>query len=152
MWLYQDEEFTKEHAQEAIDAGFVGFVYEITNTLNGKKYIGKKMLVSVRRKPPLKGKKRKRIVRTQSDWQKYYGSSNTVKEILNESGKDIFKREILILCKSKGMLSYQEAKIQFDRNVLFDDTYYNEFIGCKIHASHFKGEKYAGNEGTKDND
>ena len=34
---------------------------------------------------------------------------------------------------------FLEAKEQFDRNVLFSDEYYNEFIGCKIHAKHVRG-------------
>jgi len=35
-------------------------------------------------------------------------------------------------------MSYYEAKEQFDRDVLFSDEYYNEFIGCKIHAKHVR--------------
>ena len=30
-------------------------------------------------------------------------------------------------------------KEQIDRKVLFDDKYYNEFIGGKIHSKHLKG-------------
>jgi hypothetical protein len=33
-------------------------------------------------------------------------------------------------------MSYYELKEQVDREVLFSDEYYNEFIGCKIHARH----------------
>ena len=36
-------------------------------------------------------------------------------------------------------MSYYEAKLQFEKNVLLSDEYYNEFIGCKIHAKHLKG-------------
>ena len=38
-----------------------GFIYMITNLVNDRKYIGKKQMVSKRTRPPLKGKKRKRI-------------------------------------------------------------------------------------------
>jgi len=38
-------------------------------------------------------------------------------------------------------MSYLEAKEQFDRNVLLNDEYYNEFIGCKIHSKHVAGLK-----------
>ena len=136
-WIYNEIEFGPEQAQDAIDAGYIGFVYEITDLSNGKKYIGKKLLTSKRKLPPLKGKTRKRIKVTQSDWEKYYGSSETVK-VLVESRKEDFSRKILYLCKTKGELSYMEAKEQFDREVLLSDDFYNEFIGVKINSSHVK--------------
>jgi len=43
------------------------------------------------------------------------------------------------LCKSKGECSYWEAKLQFDNNVLIDDTWYNEWIMIKTHRKHVKG-------------
>jgi hypothetical protein len=106
---------------------------------NNKKYIGKKNFWSTRRLPPLKGKKRKRVVKNESDWKDYFGSSEQVKLLVESHGRNNFTREILHLCNSKGEMSYLEAKEQFDRNVLFSDEYYNEFIGCKIHAKHVKG-------------
>ena len=33
-------------------------------------------------------------------------------------------------------MSYYEAKLQFENDVLLSDQYYNEFIGCKIHSNH----------------
>jgi hypothetical protein len=136
-WLYNDAEFGSEQAQAAIDAGYIGFVYEITDASNGKKYIGKKLLTSKKKLPPLKGKTRKRVKVTQSDWEKYYGSSETVKTLV-ETRKSDFNRKILYLCKTKGELSYMEAKEQFDREVLLSDDFYNEFIGVKIHSAHVK--------------
>ena len=136
-WLYNDAEFGSEQAQAAIDAGYIGFVYEITDASNGKKYIGKKLLTSKKKLPPLKGKTRKRVKVTQSDWEKYYGSSETVKTLV-ETRKSDFNRKILYLCKTKGELSYMEAKEQFDREVLLRDDFYNEFIGVKINSSHVK--------------
>tara|TARA_R110000765_G_scaffold149531_1_gene252168 strand:- start:573 stop:971 length:399 start_codon:yes stop_codon:yes gene_type:complete len=118
-----------------------GFVYVITDKRNDKKYVGKKRFWSVTRKPPLKGKKRKRVIRKESDWMKYYGSSDLVNQLLVEHGEDNFRREIIHLCKTKGEMSYLEAKEQFDRNVLLNDDYYNEFIGCKIHSKHVSGLK-----------
>ena len=55
------------------------------------------------------------------------------------SGRERFKREIIRLCKTKGEMTYFEMKEQIDRKVLFDDKYYNEFIGGKIHSKHLKG-------------
>ena len=37
MWLYQGKEFTSEQIQD-----YKGFVYELTDTVNGMKYIGQK--------------------------------------------------------------------------------------------------------------
>ena len=135
MWYMNDIEFTD--APDDIE----GFVYVITDKRNDKKYVGKKKFWSVTRKPPLKGKTRKRVVRKESDWIKYYGSSELVNQLLVEHGEDNFHREIIHLCKTKGEMSYLEAKEQFDRNVLLNDEYYNEFIGCKIHSKHVTGLK-----------
>lgn len=136
-WTYQNNEFTKEDAEAKIADGYIGFVYEITDALNGKKYIGKKLLVTKRKRPPLKGQKRKRIDIVQSDWEKYCGSSETVKLLVKDRPND-FNREILEFCRAKGELSYIEAKWQFTKEVLLKEEYYNEFIGCRIHAKHVK--------------
>tara|TARA_B100000242_G_scaffold253644_1_gene196045 strand:- start:262 stop:438 length:177 start_codon:yes stop_codon:yes gene_type:complete len=58
---------------------------------------------------------------------------------VEKNGQDKFKREILKLCKTKGEMSYYEAKLQFENNVLFRDDYFNNFIGCRIHAKHLTG-------------
>lgn len=137
MWHYKGEEFTSEMIGD-----YVGFVYMLTDKSNDKKYIGKKIFVSKRRLKPLKGKVRRRTKTVESDWQTYYGSSDEVKQIVEEKGGDNFHREILHLCNSKGELSYLEAKEQFDRNVLLSDEYYNGIIQCKIHRSHVKRLTY----------
>lgn len=136
MWLYNDKEFTSEMIED-----YTGFVYIITDNSNGKKYVGKKLFQSKRRLKPLKGKTRRRTKIVESDWQDYFGSSDEVKALVEEHGRDNFKREILHLCNTKGEMSYLEAKEQFDRNVLLDDTYYNGIIQCKIHRSHVKNLK-----------
>ncbi len=117
---------------------WVGFVYLITDRTTNKKYVGKKFFWSKRRLPPLKGKSRRRVVVKESDWKQYYGSSEDLKTLVESKGEDFYYREILHLCKSKGECSYLEAKEQFDRDVLYRDDYFNEFIGCKIHSKHLK--------------
>ena len=117
---------------------YIGFVYLITDKSNGMKYVGKKLLKSVRKLPPLKGYKRRRTVIKESDWKTYYGSSDAVKEMLEEKGADNFHREILTLCMKKGELCYLEAKYQFEHDVLLRDDYFNGIINCKIHRSHVK--------------
>ena len=130
-WYYNNEPFTSGNIGE-----YIGFVYLITDT-NGKKYVGKKLFISKRRAPPLKGKTRKRTIIKESDWKTYYGSSDEVKTLI-ESG-ETFSREILHLCKSKGELSYMELKEQVERKVLLRKDYYNGIIQVKIHSSHVKG-------------
>ena len=44
-----------------LDENTFGFIYEITNIANNKKYIGKKQCKSKLKRKPLKGKKNKRI-------------------------------------------------------------------------------------------
>jgi len=136
MWYYKGEEFTSEMIED-----YVGFVYLITDKSNDKKYVGKKLLTSKRKLPPLKGKTRRRTVVKETDWQKYYGSSDEVKLMVEEKGADNFHREILYLCISKGQLGYLEAKYQFEHDVLLRDDYYNGIIQCKIHRNHVKSLK-----------
>ena len=69
-WTYQGKNITK------LPEDVIGFVYEITNTTNGRKYIGKKLARFKRSRPPLKGRKNKRRFKVDSDWQDYYGSSD----------------------------------------------------------------------------
>jgi len=138
MWFYNDKEFNP--AEYDVD-NLAGFVYLITDLKNNKKYVGKKNLWSVRKLPPLKGQKRRRTKKLESDWQNYFGSNEEVKMLVENEGRDRFKREILRLCKSKGEMTYFEMKEQIDREVLFRDDYYNEFIGGKIHSKHLKGLK-----------
>ena len=133
MWHYQNAPF--EPTEEELSQ-WQGFVYMITERSSDKKYIGKKFFWSRRRLPPLKGKTRKRIKISESDWKTYYGSSEDLKTLVEERGVDNYYREILRLCKTKGECSYYEAKEQFERDVLLKDDYYNEFIGCKIHSKH----------------
>ena len=133
MWYYRNISF-KETPED-----YQGFVYEITELRTGKKYIGKKNFWKPKTLP--KNSKRKRRIRTrvESDWRSYFGSSGILNQLVEEQGDQNFKKVILKLCKTKGEMSYYEAKLQFEKDVLFKEEYYNEFIGCKIHAKHLKG-------------
>ena len=131
-WHYNGKPFTSEMIEDNL-----GFVYIVTNKKNSKLYIGKKGLMSKRKLPPLKGAKRKRIKIVETDWKTYCGSSEEVKLLVEEHGLELFDREIVRLCKSKGELNYYEAKLQFETDCLLKpDEYYNAFIGCKISRSH----------------
>ena len=112
----------------------VGFVYQITNTTNGRKYIGKKLAKFKRSKAPLKGRRNRRRYKVESDWQEYYGSSDDLTIDIKRLGAENFKREILFYCKSKSELSYVEAREQFARKVLETKDYYNGHIRVRVHG------------------
>ncbi len=109
-----------------------GFIYIITNLTNGRKYIGKKQCLSVKKMPPLKGKKNKRHKTIETDWKNYTSSSNELNEDIIKLGKDKFSFRILKWCNSKWELSYYEAKLQFEHEVLLKDEYYNGIINLRI--------------------
>ncbi len=117
---------------EHIPVDTYGFIYKITNNLTGKMYIGKKQVVKIVKRKPLKGKKNKRLFRTESDWRTYTGSCNQLNEDIENIGKDSFKFEVLLLCDSKWSLSYEEARLQFKSDVLISESYYNGIINCRI--------------------
>lgn len=132
MWYYNDEEFT------VTPEDYQGFVYRITELDTGKKYIGKKNFWKPKILPITKTRKRRVRSRVESDWRDYFGSSKEVQELVEKKGSCNYKRDILKLCRTKGEMSYYEAKLQFEFDVLLSDEYYNEFIGCKIHSKHIK--------------
>lgn len=134
MWHYNNKEFTSEDIGD-----YVGFVYIITDLHNGMKYLGKKTFVSKRKLPPLKGKTKRRTKVVESDWKSYYGSSDQVKALVESDGGARFHREIVHLCMTKGELSYMEAKLQFDYEVLLKpEEWYNGIIQCRINRSHVR--------------
>ena len=116
---------------------YIGFVYEITDQETGMKYIGKKKFWSKVTRPPLKGKKNKRRSLKESDWKSYYGSSEVVKNLVENTGEWRFERAIIRLCKTAGEMSYFEIKEQIENDVLLKpNEYHNAFVGGKIHRRH----------------
>ena len=69
------------------------------------KYIGRKYFWSFRTP---KGKKRK--VKSESDWKKYYGSCPELKEDIERLGRQNFSRTILSLHKTPGKANFEETK------------------------------------------
>ena len=123
-WIYKGKPFTSDDIGD-----YYGFVYRITNTNNHKSYIGRKYFVQ-KRKP--KGGKRR--VTSESDWKRYYGSSDELKQDIKNLGRDSFKREILSLHTTLGKVNYEETKQLFLHNVLMESldngepAYYNSNI------------------------
>jgi hypothetical protein len=135
-WFFQGTEVTE------LPEDCVGFVYLITNTLSGRKYIGKKLAkfskTSYKTVKLKNGTKKKKKIRSKidSDWQTYYGSSPELTKDVIDLGTHNFTREILHYCTSKAHTSYLEAKEQFDRKVLETNEYYNGHIQVRVHGSH----------------
>jgi hypothetical protein len=128
MWLYEKEPF--EDPQD-----YYGFVYQITNLTNNRKYIGRKFFTKSKTKQ-VKGKKRKS--RITSDWNMYWGSSA---ELLNDVallGEENFRRDILRLCKTRTECSYYETKYILEVDALLKLEYYNSWCSCKIRKDHLK--------------
>ena len=123
-WSYNNKPFSSADIGE-----YFGFVYLITNNSNGRRYIGRKYFFSFRTP---KGKKRK--VKSESDWKKYYGSCPELKEDIDKFGRENFSRTILSLHKTKGKTNFEETRQLFTNGVLTESldngvpAYYNSNI------------------------
>ena len=137
-WRYNDQVFDTDDIGDNF-----GFVYLITNQSNGRKYIGRKYFWSFR-KPP--GKKRK--VKQESDWKRYYGSCFELKEDVKKYGKETFSRVILSLHDKKMDCNYEETRQLFLNNVLKEslDNGVPEYYNSNILGRYLK--KDYGNFGT----
>lgn len=125
-WYFNDEPLVE------LPAGFYGFVYVITNLINGKKYIGKKYFISV-------SGKGKRSIKKESNWRSYWSSSSSLKADILKYGKFSFKREILVICRDKRDVDLQEVRLLWVYNVLGavlktgEPEFYNDNISGKYY-------------------
>ena len=133
-WYFKSTPFLSEN----IDDNF-GFVYLITNLQNGRKYIGRKYFWSFR-KPP--GKKRK--VKKESDWKKYYGSCPELKADIELLGRQNFSRTILSLHKTPGKTNFEETRQLFIHGVLTEslDTGGPAYYNSNILSRYFRKDYY----------
>jgi hypothetical protein len=135
-WLYENQTI------EVLPEDCIGFVYLITNTLSGRKYVGKKLAkfskTSYKVVKLKNGKKKRKKIKSKidSDWQQYYGSNIELNSDIEQLGSENFTREILYYCRSKAECSYVEAREQFNRKVLETNDYYNGHIQVRVHGSH----------------
>jgi hypothetical protein len=135
MWKYKDGLISDINE---IPYGAFGFVYEVLHTPSGKKYIGRKQLISVTTKAL--GKKelaeitdkrasKKKKVQKESDWKSYYGSHSEIKQLIKEGKQEEFERTILEFAFSPKHLTYLETKYLFSLSVLENgDVYFNDNI------------------------
>ena len=131
-WVYKGVEFTADHIEN-----YTGFVYIITNIHTDRKYIGKKIFTTTSRVKQ-KHKTRRKVIRKQSNWQDYYGSSPSLLKDVEQYGRESFKREIIHLCINKSQMAYFEAKEQFMQGCLESDQWYNEHIMCRVRKDNLK--------------
>lgn len=111
---------------------YQGFVYIIQHRKSKVYYIGKKNYWKILRRKPLKGTKRVRRCRVETDWKKYWGSSDKFKEYIKKEGKDKFDRIILKNCYTKSEMSYQELLEQINKDVLNDPNSFNGIIHARL--------------------
>ncbi len=123
-WLYEGKPFTSDDIND-----FFGYVYRIINLQDGREYIGRKYFWQFRTP---RGKKRK--VKSESDWKKYYGSSEELKEEILKLGRHNFSRVMLSLHKTVGKTNFEETRQLFLNGVLTESLsdgtpkYYNSNI------------------------
>tara|TARA_R110000796_G_scaffold4188_1_gene15860 strand:+ start:234 stop:662 length:429 start_codon:yes stop_codon:yes gene_type:complete len=141
MWNYKGKRI-KERKDLPADA--VGFVYRIFNRQTEQVYIGKKILLNKRTKPPLNGYKRKRVTYVESNWLTYTGSNVESKKWKIEN----CYREIIYICYNRTMMSYYETKLQFTNDVLESDKFLNDNILGKYYKQ--KIQKYIDDSKNKD--
>ena len=127
-WLYKNKVLNE--APE----GYFGFVYLITNIKSGKKYIGRKYFGTTRRIKVV-GKKRRKVIRKDSNWRDYTGSSKDLNQDIKELGMWQFRFEILILGKTKGQVNYLEENIHHRFHVASSGEFYNDCIGPRRFAN-----------------
>lgn len=141
MWLYQNKEI-KELSDMPED--IFGFIYEVTHLPTGRKYLGKKQLISVTKKALgkkelalLTDKRAKtyKIVKKESDWKTYYGSHSEIKSLIKEGKQSEFSREILIFTPNKKLHTYYENKFLFIKGVIEPDSNY---INDNIEGRYFR--------------
>lgn len=142
MWLYKGKEINE--LSDMPEPQPFGFIYEVTHLPTGRKYLGKKQLISVQNKPlgkkelalltDKRASKKKKVVK-ESDWKTYYGSHQEIKSLIKEGKQSEFSREILIFVPSKKLLTYYENKFLFINEVIEPHTNY---INDNIEGRYFK--------------
>lgn len=139
-WRYKGDYITE---LEDMPKDVFGFIYKITNTTTGEYYIGKKQVISVRKRvfgkkeiEALEDKRMKKyeMVTKESDWKSYRSSNLTVKKWFDGGELESHcKLEILRFCSNKKSLTYYELQEQFAHDVLGDELALNDNLLGKFY-------------------
>lgn len=132
-WIYNGEKF-----HSGMIGKSVGFVYEITNLIDGRKYIGRKLFTKAKTRIKAGKKLKSRI---ESTWETYYGSNDELKLDVEKYGRENFKRVILHLCDNKSDLNYLETYYIFVSGALLTESHYNKWASFKGHKKYIKLQK-----------
>jgi hypothetical protein len=127
-WTYKGQEI---NGHDDLHPDCTDIVYQIEYE-DGRCYIGKKAVRSLRKKPPLKGKKRSRRVMTNHPFMKYEGSHNKI-------GLVVKTKEILYQCSTRKASTYLETALLFHHDAIFDPAFVNENIGGKFFDNDLNG-------------
>ena len=84
-----------------------GYIYVITNLINGKRYVGKN------------------VFDNKSMWKSYMGSGVFIKQAIKKYGKENFKKDIIHICYSQEELEQDEVNIISFLNADNSYDYYN---------------------------
>ena len=133
-WIYNGKAFESSDIGDAF-----GFVYSITCEQNQREYIGRKYFWKFRTP---KGKKRK--VKSESDWKKYYGSCPELKEDIEQLGRQNFNRTILSLHLTSGKTNFEETRQLFVKGVLTESLSDGtpKFYNSNILSRYFRKDYY----------
>ncbi len=112
----------------------IGFVYEIHNLKDDRRYIGKKnfWFKNTRKKSIVKDMNNPKFKKEdwkESDWKTYKSSCKPLKADIDKHGMDNFKFTILSQWKATNTMRFVEARLQWGRRVLESNYYYNNSIG-----------------------
>lgn len=130
-WYYNGSPITD------LPTGSFGFVYEITNNISGKRYIGRKyatkrVKTKIKTKSiSAKNKKKTQIKLKSSDWETYQGSCKPLLTDIIEHGVHNFSFNIIAFGYTRGQVNYLEEYIQFMTNCVLSQDYYNNSIGSR---------------------
>lgn len=141
-WTYQGVEISESFiGDDPKQSDHYAFIYVITNKINGKKYVGKKLLWSTRMLKPLQGQKRRRKQVKPSNWYDYCGSSKYLLADIEKYGIENFDRKIINFYPNKQEANFAELRYQIFWNVLDakdengERLWYNENIERVYYAS-----------------
>ena len=121
-WIFKGSPFLSKDIDD-----MYGFVYCITNVVTGRKYIGRKYFWSFRKLEVSLGELRVRAI----------GKNTTEADELNQERKALgnlsFRRTILSVWNTKGLVNYEETRQLFINNVLCESlneepAFYNSNI------------------------
>jgi len=145
MWKYKQKQINS--IEDMGDITPFGFIYEVTHIASGRKYIGRKQLISVTTKAL--GKKelalqtdkrlsKKKTVKKETDWKTYYGSHPEIKQLIKQGKQLEFTREIVMFVPTKKQLTYYEDKYLYMKGVIEPGSnYFNDNISGRFFKKDF---------------